>query len=102
MKQSPIKFSEKTISLRQSAIRSASARCAAIGGVNLGQGVCDIPTHDNIKQAAKEAIFNNKNLYAPHEGVLELRKALANKIRQFNQVTVKPESEILVTHGSTG
>ncbi len=94
-------FSHRTAKLRQSGIRSASARCNAIGGINLGQGVCDIPTDNQIKQAASAAIFANKNLYAPHEGIPELREKLAAKIAQFNRVKVNPMTEILVSHGAT-
>ena len=99
---SPTRLSERSAGLQQSSIRSASARCNAINGINLGQGVCDIPTHEVIKLAATEAIHTNKNLYAPHEGLFELRTALANKIQTLNRVSVDPIREILITHGSTG
>lgn len=95
-------LSHRVTPLRQSGIRKASTRCNEIGGINLGQGVCDIPTHDNIKSAAALAIHDNKNLYAPLEGLLELRLQLADKIQRFNAVTVDPKTEILIGHGSTG
>lgn len=99
---SPKTMSQKAAFLRQSPIRSASVYCAAIQGINLGQGVCDIPAHNKIKIAAATAINENKNLYAPHEGILELRNALAQKIQQFNGVKVDPHKELLISHGSTG
>ncbi|MBS0358546.1 MAG: pyridoxal phosphate-dependent aminotransferase [Proteobacteria bacterium] len=102
MESQTLKFSTRSHSLKQPAIRSASVRCNAIGGINLGQGVCDIPAQNTIKQAATDAIFANKNLYAAHEGLLPLRQALSKKIREFNLVECDPESEILVSHGSTG
>jgi hypothetical protein len=46
------KISERAKHLKQSCIRSASTRCAAINGINLGQGLCDLPTPDIIKEAA--------------------------------------------------
>lgn len=94
--------SKQTAHLKQSGIRAASARCLSMGGINLGQGICDIPAHTHIKQAASEAIFSDKNTYAPHEGIWPLRENLAHKIAQFNRVTVDPYTEILVSHGSTG
>lgn len=103
MNMSPnLLLSERAASLKQSGIRAASARCSEINGINLGQGVCDIPTHDSIKLAAADAINENKNLYAPHEGVMALREILAQKIKQFNCINVDPKTEILVSHGSTG
>lgn len=103
MNKSPtLTLSHHATPLKQSGIRKASARCSEINGINLGQGVCDIPTDDVIKSAAVNAIVENKNLYAPHEGIWELRQTLAQKIKQFNQVDVNPQTEILVSHGSTG
>lgn len=47
-----LKPSEKTKDLKQSGIRAASVECAKIGGINLGQSVCDLPVPATIKQAA--------------------------------------------------
>lgn len=94
--------SQATKSLKQSGIRAASTRCAAIQGINLGQGVCDIPVEQAIKDAAFQAITDNKSIYSPCEGILPLRKALAEKISNFNKVNYCPETEIIITHGSTG
>lgn len=103
MNKSPTRtLSHRATPLKQSGIRKASARCSEINGINLGQGVCDIPTSDVIKSAAAQAIADNKNLYAPHEGLWELRNTLAQKIKRFNQIEVNPQTEILVSHGSTG
>lgn len=95
-------FSKTAAGLKQSGIRSASIRCAELGGINLGQGMCDIPVHEKIKAAAEAAIKQDKNLYAPFNGVTELRIALANKIRKFNKVEANPETEIFVSLGATG
>lgn len=94
--------SKKTQHLKQSGIRSASVRCAKLGGINLGQGVCDIPTSDIIKQQAYDSIKQNHNTYAPCEGIFSLRNAIAKKLLHFNQIAVDPEQEVLVSHGSTG
>jgi len=39
-------FAERVKSIKQSDIRRFSAICAAMGGVNLSQGVCDQPAPD--------------------------------------------------------
>lgn len=96
------KSSERTKNLKQSGIRAASVQCNAIGGINLGQGVCDIPTPDLIKQRAYKSIETNKNLYSPCEGILELREAIAHKLADYNKITVDSRTEVMVTHGSTG
>ena len=94
-------LSEKAKKLFQSGIRAATAECTAIGGVNLGQGVCELPVVATLKQAAHQAIDNDKSVYTACEGVLELRQAIANKVRQFNKIPVNVD-EVMVSHGSTG
>ncbi len=91
-----------TQSLKQSGIRAASQHCARISGINLGQGVCDLPTPDLIKQEAYSAIEHNKSIYSACEGIFPLRQAIADKIKAFNYITVDPATEVVVTHGSTG
>jgi aminotransferase len=90
-----------TQSLKQSGIRAASQQCARIGGINLGQGVCDLPTPDLIKQEACLAIEANKSIYSACEGIYPLREAVANKITAFNKINVDA-SEVVITHGATG
>ncbi len=97
-----LKISEKTQHLKQSGIRNASTRCNEIGGINLGQGVCDIPIVKSIKQSACDAINNDKSLYSPCEGILELRQAVAKKLKSYNKISADPATEVVITHGSTG
>lgn len=94
--------SQVTAGIKQSGIRSASTRCAELNGINLGQGMCDIPVDAQIKLAAHNAIVADKNLYAPYEGVLDLRLALAKKIKDFNHIDADPNTEILISLGATG
>lgn len=97
-----LKTSKASETLCQSGIRAASTECERVGGINLGQGICDLPTPEAIKQAAIRALEQEKNVYSACEGVFNLRQAIANKIQSFNKITVHPETEVLVTHGSTG
>lgn len=94
--------SDKTKNLKQSGIRAASTRCAKIGGINLGQGVCDMPTPEIIKAATYQAIESNHNMYSACEGILPLRQAIADKLASFNGIKTDAETEVIVTHGSTG
>jgi aminotransferase len=97
-----LKTSQASESLCQSGIRAASTECSKIGGINLGQGICELPTPDIIQKAAIRAIEQEKNVYSACEGVFNLRDAIANKIQTFNKIPVQAETEVLVTHGSTG
>lgn len=95
-------LSEMAVPLKQSGIRLASSRCREMNGINLGQGICDIPIAEPVKEAACLAIEENKGVYSACEGVYALRQALSEKIRTFNKVDVDPEHELMVSHGATG
>ena len=76
--------------------------CNEVGGVNLGQGICDVPTPEIVKQGALDAVAENRSIYTRYDGDAELRVALAEKLRRFNGVEADPEREIIVTVGSAG
>jgi aminotransferase len=89
-------------SLSQSAIRSMTQRAVERGGVNLSQGLCDLPTPDKVKEAAARAIKENRNTYAPLNGLKALREEISKKLEHYNLITADPEKEITVTSGATG
>ena len=83
-------------------LRRLSARCQEIGGINLSQGVCDLPVPPEVKEAAHKAIDDGRAIYTNIAGLIELRQAIAHKMKAFNGITVDPQTEIAVTVGSTG
>lgn len=95
-------IADRVRSVKQSDIRRFSAICQALGGVNLSQGVCDQPAPDAVKEGAKLAIDEDKACYTNLRGTIELRTAIARKMREFNRVDCDPDKEIVVTVGSAG
>ena len=95
-------IAERVRDIRQTALRRISARCAEIGGINLSQGVCDMPAPVALKDAAKQAIDADHAMYTHVAGLGELRTAIARKMAEFNGVSVDPDREIAVTVGSAG
>jgi aminotransferase len=95
-------IAERVKSISQSDIRRFSAICAAMDGVNLSQGVCDQPAPDAVKEAAKQAIDDNHAIYTNLRGTIELRQAIAKKMRNFNRIECDPETEVAVNVGSAG
>ncbi|HTJ81355.1 MAG TPA: aminotransferase class I/II-fold pyridoxal phosphate-dependent enzyme [Polyangiaceae bacterium] len=83
-------------------IRSMSRACDAVGGINLGQGICDLPTPGPVALAAKAAIDENRVVYTAPEGILPLRRAVADKVRARYGLDYDPASEVVVTAGATG
>ncbi|HWS71137.1 MAG TPA: pyridoxal phosphate-dependent aminotransferase, partial [Thermoanaerobaculia bacterium] len=86
----------------QSDIRRMSRECERVSGINLGQGICDLPTIPELIEGAYEAISSSKATYSKFEGIDLLRERIARKIEHFNGYRVDPQKEIVVTVGSTG
>jgi aspartate/methionine/tyrosine aminotransferase len=59
-------------------------------------------TPDYIKSAATAALNENKTRYAPSSGVLELRQAVAAKLRERNRIPATEENVIVVNGGMQG
>lgn len=95
-------LSKRLEGLVQSDIRRMTRECERVGGLNLGQGICDLPTPPLVAAGAREAIDARKSTYTFPEGILELRRAIADKLARDNGLTADPEGEIVVTIGSSG
>jgi len=67
--------------------------------IDLSVGEPDFPTPQNIKEAAIKSIENNFTKYTINSGILELRKAISEKLRKENKLEYKPE-EIIVSSGA--
>ena len=79
-----------------------SELAVATGSVNLGQGFPDTDGPAEIARAAADAIMSGRgNQYPPGAGIPELRQAIAAHQRRFYNLTVDPDSEVLVTAGAT-
>src|SRR2546430_10924391 len=85
--------------LEQSEIRRMTRECERVGGINLGQGICDLPTPELVRDGAIGAIRENRSTYSFAEGASELRAAIAKKLLRDNNLQANPASEICVTVG---
>jgi aminotransferase len=95
-------MAHRVAAMCESDIRRYSAIVQEMGGVNLSQGVCDQPAPAAVKHAAKDAIDADRAIYTHLRGTLELRRAIAEKLRRFNRIEADPQREIVVTVGSAG
>jgi aminotransferase len=86
----------------QSDIRAMTRQCDAVGGINLGQGICDLPLPQLVRDGAVAAIDGGHNIYSYPEGARELRQAIAAKLARDNGINADPDTEIVVTVGATG
>ena len=67
--------------------------------INLSIGEPDFNTPECIKQAAIEAINDNFTHYTPVAGTLELRKAIAKKLKEDNNLDYTPQ-QVVVSNGA--
>jgi aminotransferase len=97
-----MKLGARMGSLVVSDIRAMSRACEAVGGINLGQGICDLPTPPPVARGAIEAIESNRVVYTAPEGIAPLRQAVAAKVRARYALEYDPGTEVVVTSGATG
>jgi aspartate aminotransferase len=67
--------------------------------VSLSLGEPDFNTPEFIKDAAVQAMKDNITHYPPVNGLADVRKAIANKLKRDNHLTYSPD-EILVSTGA--
>lgn len=88
--------------LTQSEIRNMSIECDKVGGINLSQGISNLPLSPSIKRGVFDAVESGLNYYTRFDGVTELREAISQKAIAYNNITCDPEKNIVVSAGATG
>lgn len=97
-----LKVSKRRPLVAQSEIRNMSIECARVGGINLAQGVCDLPVPRPVIEGAEAAMERGSNIYTRFDGRLELRKAIAAKQQRYTGMEVDTEGQVVVSAGATG
>jgi aspartate/methionine/tyrosine aminotransferase len=67
---------------------------------NLDVGEPDFDTPEHIKRAAIEALMEGFTHYTSSLGIIDLRRAIAEHLRNRKGLDVNPEKEIIVTPGA--
>ena len=62
-------------------------------------GEPDFNTPEHIVRACERALAEHKTGYAPNQGVMELREAIAERTFETHGIKYNPEDEILITAG---
>jgi len=95
-------MSEKLDSVPPSGIRKFFDLTASMEEVvSLGIGEPDFVTPWHIREAATYSLEKGYTMYTSNSGVLELRQELARYLELHYGVSYNPESEILITVGSS-
>ena len=92
----------RTDALRQSDIRAVTFAVDRVGGINLGQGICDLATPAPIVEATVRALHQGRSIYTAYNGIEPLREAIAEKAVSFNKIAQATPDSVVVSAGSTG
>ena len=96
------RFNKQLDKIQVSLIRQFDQAISGIPGVlRLTLGEPDFTTPDHVKEAAKRAIDQNQSYYTGMSGLMTLRQAASDFVREKYQLDYNPENEILVTIGAT-
>ena len=96
------RFNKQLDKIQVSLIRQFDQAISEIPGVlRLTLGEPDFITPDHVKEAAKRAIDQNQSYYTGMSGLLTLRQAASDFVKEKYQLDYNPENEILVTIGAT-
>lgn len=73
------------------------------GGINLGQGVCDLGTPAPLVEGALRSIGEggDRQTYTHYSGIPELKEQIRRKLHDFNRLDYGDE-EVMATTGSSG
>ncbi len=96
-------MSEPTLKKAKPDIRAITRLVPPSG--NLVQGQSELPIDPRLAKEAADIIAASQNHYGGSEGDYELRKAVAEKIAKYNDISVDADArpfEVMVTNGGTG
>jgi len=94
-------LAQRSHAVEWSGIRVMFALADEIEGVvNLGIGQPDFDTPQHIREAAKIALDEGYTRYPPAKGFLDLRQAIAEKLRLKNNIHADPDTNIFVAVGA--
>ena len=78
---------------------SLIAKAKELDAIVLGRGDPDFDTPANIVEAANRAMQMDNLKPSPVEGLLDLRKAISERVKRINDIDVDPETGVVITNG---
>lgn len=69
------------------------------GAIDLSTGITDFPCPEKLADLAGKFIRSGYNNYAPHEGIIELRQAVSERVNELYRHLYNPETEVTITAG---
>lgn len=94
-------LSTRTDTFTDSVIRRMTRICLGCGAVNLSQGFPDWDPPKALTDRLAEVAHTGPHQYSITWGAPNLRQAIAEKQRRFMGIDINPDTDIVVTCGST-
>lgn len=94
-------LSERTAHFTDSVIRRMTRISAKYGAVNLSQGFPDFQPPAEILQRLRETADEDVHQYSITWGAANIRRVLAEKQQTYMGMDIDPETELVITAGST-
>ena len=91
----------RTASFTDSVIRRMTRVCLKYDAINLSQGFPDFDPPQELTESLSKVALKGPHQYAITWGAQNVREALAKKIEHFSGQKVDPNSELVITCGST-
>jgi aminotransferase len=79
-----------------------TARVDAVGGINLGQGLCRVAPPAQLLELAATTIAHRSHSYSSAAGTEAFREAVAAKSERSNGIPMDPDTQVVATIGATG
>jgi methionine aminotransferase len=98
---SPVPICSKLPSVGTTIFTVMSRMAAEVGAINLSQGFPDFDCDPALVDAVARHMRAGRNQYAPMQGVLALREAIASMYSRLHDRVYDPETEVTVTSGGT-
>jgi aminotransferase len=93
--------SERVSTFTESVIRRMTRVANEHGAINLSQGFPDFAPPRSLIESLRRVALEGPHQYAITWGSGAFREALAQKLRHYMKLPIDPESELVVTCGST-
>jgi len=79
--------------------KAIAMRAEGIDVIDLSVGEPDFPTPDNVKEAGKKAISENRTKYTANYGIPQLKEAIIKRLHNDHGVLYEPDEIIISTGG---